>query len=345
MKILFIYRFLGLGGVETVLRNRYEGFQSLRIKIDFVFLEDHGGRSSFKNLDNAETYVTNDMEEVKQIIDKGDYDLISVIDTPEVHKLLKEIAKERKVVMEVHTPHPLLRKYIKTDILEDAVAVIVPTKTFGKLVESEMKKPHPPIIAMPNPINKKFFYEYENIPKHSRIPIAYVGRIEDIKDWRESVKILKLVARKFKNIDFFMVGKLVEEKPKNIFDEFSAKGLTDHFKWIPFIEYDKMPLFYNFIAKNNGVYLSSSKGESFGMTLIESMACKLPVVVYDLPVFREVLERGNLGKIYRTVEEASESILLLIENRQKREALVEKAYHKVMDSYTPKVFAEKWLEL
>jgi hypothetical protein len=43
MKILFIYRFLSLGGVETVLKNRQEGFRALGIHTDYIFLEDPSG--------------------------------------------------------------------------------------------------------------------------------------------------------------------------------------------------------------------------------------------------------------------------------------------------------------
>jgi len=345
MKILFIYLFMSLGGVETVLKNRCEGFQAIGVKADFIFLEDHGGGSSFRTLQNAQVFVTNDHREIEKIISWGDYDVITVIDTPQIHSLLRNIAKSQKVIMEVHTPHPLMRKYIQTDIIEDAIAVVVPTATFGKVVESEMKKPHPPIVNLPNPINRRFFEDIENIPKHHRIPIAYVGRIEQIKDWKESKKVLQEVVKRRKNIDMFMIGRLIDEKPEDIFRAFSRQGLASHIRWIPFIEYDRMPAFYNFISGNNGVYLTSSKGESFGMTLIESMACKLPVVACNLPVFHEVLEGGKFGKIYRSVEEAADHVLTFIEKREERESFVMRAYQHVLNDYTSGVFAEKWSKL
>lgn len=345
MKILFIYLFLSLGGVESVLKNRHEGFKHLGIKTDFIFLEDHGGAYLFKTLNGSRTYITYDKGEIEKIIKGGGYDLVSVIDTPQVHDLMRRIAKDKSVVMEVHTPYPPLRKYIKKDIIEDAKATIVPTETFGKTVEIEMKKPHPPIIPIPNPINNDFFKEFKEVPRHNRIPIAMVSRIESIKDWRESVRILELVLKKRKDIDFFMIGRTVEDMPEDIYREFSRRGLTGYLRWVPFIKYNKMPLFYNFIAKNNGIYLSTSKGESFGMTLIESMACKLPILAYSLPVFREVLEEGKFGKIYSSVKEAAEYILSLIEDRVERENMTKRAYQNALQKYTSRAFAMKWKEL
>jgi len=344
MKILFIYLFLSLGGVECVLKNRHEGFKYLGIKTDFIFLEDHGGASSFETLKDSTMYITNNMDEIEKIIAEGSYDLISVIDTPQVHDILRRIAKNKRVVMEVHTPMPVLREYIKKDIIEGAKATIVPTEIFGKMVESEMKKPCPPIIPIPNPVNNEFFKEVKEVPGHNRIPIAFVGRIESIKDWRESVRILDMVMKKRKDIVFFMIGRTVEDMPEDIYKEFSKRRLMGHLRWIPFIKYEKMPSFYRFIAKNNGIYLSTSKGESFGMTLIESMACNLPIVAYDLPVFREVLEEGKFGRIYSSVKEAAEYILTLIEDKEARENMTKMAYQNALQKYTSRAFALKWKE-
>jgi glycosyltransferase involved in cell wall biosynthesis len=105
-----------------------------------------------------------------------------------------------------------------------------------------------------------------------------------------------------------------------------------------------MPSFYQFIARNKGVYLTSSKGESFGMTLIESMASRVPIVAYDLPVFREVLSNGEYGKIYHSIGEAAEHILTLIEKGEEREDLTERAYQAVLEKYTSRAFAEMWRE-
>ncbi|UCF86506.1 MAG: glycosyltransferase family 4 protein [Nitrospiraceae bacterium] len=342
MKILFIYLFLSLGGVETVLKNRQEGFRALGIQTDYIFLEDHGGSASFQKLEGSRVHITNKTNEIEKIIAEGNYSLISVIDTPQVHDTLRKIAKSINVVMEVHTPYPPFRKYIREDIIEDAKAIVVPTATFGSLVESEMKRPHPAIVVIPNPVNSDFLNKKKDLPVHSRVPVEMVSRIESIKYWREGVRIMEGVLQKRRDIDFFLVGKPVEDKPIDIYREFSKRRIMGHLRWLPFIQYSRMPSFYQFIAHNKGVYLTSSKGESFGMTLIESMASHVPIVAYSLPVFREVLGNGEFGKIYRSVEDAAEYILSLIENRNEREDQVACAYQSVLERYTPKAFAEMW---
>jgi glycosyltransferase involved in cell wall biosynthesis len=78
------------------------------------------------------------------------------------------------------------------------------------------------------------------------------------------------------------------------------------------------------------------------MTLIESMASRVPIVAYNLPVFREVLSNGEYGRIYHSVGEAAEHILTLIEKREEREDLTERAYWAVLEKYTPRAFVEAW---
>jgi hypothetical protein len=168
MKILFIYLFLSLGGVETVLKNRQEGFSALGIHTDCIFLEDHGGSSSFQALEDSRVHITNKKDEIEKIIAEGSYDLVSVIDTPQVHDILRETAKSINVVMEVHTPHIPFRKYIRENIIEKAKAIVVPTAIFGSLVESEMKKPHPPVVVIPNSVNSDFLSEKKEIPEHKK---------------------------------------------------------------------------------------------------------------------------------------------------------------------------------
>ena len=46
-----------------------------------------------------------------------------------------------------------------------------------------------------------------------------------------------------------------------------------------------------YVAPNTG-------GESFGIVLIEAMACRTPVVASDLPAFVRVLDHGNAGRLF-----------------------------------------------
>ena len=47
MKVLFVYKYLTLGGVETVLRARLDGLAECGIDAHAWFFDDLGGRALF----------------------------------------------------------------------------------------------------------------------------------------------------------------------------------------------------------------------------------------------------------------------------------------------------------
>ena len=83
MRVVFAYRFLTLGGVETVLRARMEGLEALGIEAHAWFLQDLGGASLFADLrDRVHLGEAAGLELLRRL----PCDLLCTIDTDEVPK-------------------------------------------------------------------------------------------------------------------------------------------------------------------------------------------------------------------------------------------------------------------
>lgn len=84
------------------------------------------------------------------------------------------------------------------------------------------------------------------------------------------------------------------------------------------------------------VFLMPSDNEGLGIALLEAMACGLPVVVSDIPPFKQIVEDGKNGIICkkRDVQDLTEKCLNLMENQEKRAALGQNARMTVEKGYT-----------
>jgi glycosyltransferase involved in cell wall biosynthesis len=115
-----------------------------------------------------------------------------------------------------------------------------------------------------------------------------------------------------KELSLELVGKGPdEERLKVIAGEL---GITDKVHFRGFINQKELPKVYsNF---NIACYLSNS--ESFGVSAIEAMSCKCPVVASDADGFTEVIEDGVTGIIVpkRDPEATADAIQKFIENPQ-----------------------------
>jgi glycosyltransferase involved in cell wall biosynthesis len=83
------------------------------------------------------------------------------------------------------------------------------------------------------------------------------------------------------------------------------------------------------------VSLSVLDSESFGVSLVEAMACAKPVIASDVAGFREVLDNGKCGVLVprNTYAEAAKAITSYIQDSAMAKAMGAKARQRVLDHY------------
>jgi len=347
MRILYIYRFLTHGGVEAVLKTRIKALKKLdkNLHIGVLFL--------YKLVETSvkfgdDTYITNDYNEIKSII--GKYDIISVIDAPEVFELLE--ASQKPLILEVHTTYMENRMYLQKKLPSNIKKILTPSKAFKKVVEKELKdKGAFEIDYVYNPLDYDF-YEFKKNEALLRLnlqkfrPVLWVGRLDYLKNWERALEIFSRLIKKTKaeNFELFFVGKS-ENLPQTL-NTFKKYNLFSYIRYLPFVDFDLMPYLYKKVLLNGGIYLSTSKGESFGMTVAEAMAVGVPCVLNRLEVFEEITD--NKALFFKTDEEAVEAILKLLENKElyekKSEELKEVSYRYHPDNVAKELY-EKYFQV
>ena len=87
---------------------------------------------------------------------------------------------------------------------------------------------------------------------------------------------------------------------------------------IKFIPHNEMPKYYN----NIDIYICTSRTEGTPNTVLEAMACGIPVISTDVGIVPEVFgEKQKEFIIERTKEELKKKIINLISNKQKLKML------------------------
>lgn len=342
MKILYFYKFCVLGGVTTQLANRLE-FLRRRSEVHFAFLEDYGGASAFKGYEHVRILGTTD--EIRAYLDAHHFDVIITIDTYELYAALGPAVPGQVIIHEVHTtyPEPLARLAESKDLLPFHY-VITPSDYMKKLLE-EMGIPG--AFHINNCLDMELF-RYEAAVRIEPVTILWAGKLDGHKNWRAFVNIAGKLQAEHPELQFMLAGgyTALAEVKQQLLETVQELGLTN-FQWLPKVEYEHMHIYYSAVADSGGVYVSTSANESFGMTVLEAMACKCPVAVPQVGALPELLD-GELNRaLYPPGDEAAcvELVNRLLSGHSLRKHLSEAGERKARSMYSIDEVGRAYMEL
>ena len=211
MKLLFVYRFCGLGGVETSVLNRVKALQGIGVEVEVLFSEYYGiGGSSIANHPRV-TFGLQE-NEVIDFLHRG-FDVIFVIDYPEFIDVIEGAQIRSKLLFESHCAFPPALKHFHRKLDSSRIAgIVVPSRFNQRLVEESISTTKD-FFVIPNPINTEVFYLR---PLHSlkqrfqgllNAPvIAWVGRLENEKNPLEFLTLAEALLRVRPTLHFLVVG-------------------------------------------------------------------------------------------------------------------------------------------
>jgi phosphatidylinositol alpha-mannosyltransferase len=183
-----------------------------------------------------------------------------------------------------------------------------------------------------------------NVPKikkfcDGKINILFVGRIEKRKGLIYLLRAFKILERKFSNLRLVVVGEGPLEKEckeyvkKNklkevVFEGQITKGIASYYK-------------------TADIFVSPAVfGESFGLVLLEAIACGTPVVAFANQGYAELLKGKSSEKFLTKIKdyrELAKNIKILIENQGLRNKVAEEGIEEVKE-YSWKKVVDKILD-
>lgn len=156
--------------------------------------------------------------------------------------------------------------------------------------------------------------------KKGGINLLFVGRIEERKGLIYLLKAFKILTKKFSPLRLFIIGEGErQEECQKYVRENDLKEV--HFEGE--IVGKKLPSYY----RSCDIFVSPAIfGESFGLVLLEAMACGKPVVAFANQGYKDFL-KGKRGEKFlaknRSSKDLAKKIEILIKNKKLREEMGE----------------------
>lgn len=193
-------------------------------------------------------------------------------------------------------------KYIRF-LLKRMDTVIVPTPGIGRELESKAEGIRLSVIPTGTDVERfhpgidgSTLRERYNL-QGKRI-VAHVSRLSYEKN-------IDLIIRSMKDIDATLVIAGSGPCEKDLKDLVKELSMDDKVLFTGFLDGDDLPMVYGMAD----VVLSASEFETQGLSILEAMACGVPVVCRDARAFHDIITDGVNGYLFSTPEELPDAIL------------------------------------
>ena len=168
--------------------------------------------------------------------------------------------------------------------------------------------------------------------------VIFVGRLEiEPKGLDFLVDIAQKCSSKWQ---WLLAGSGVDEP--DIRKMIQMRGLEDKILLMGALRDEQLKEHY----LKGAVYVSTSRWEGFGLVLLEAMSCGLPIVAFDVPTIREVLDDAQCGMLIEKydLEQFANAIDKLMIDKSLREYYQKKGLERVKD-FSVNQFVKEWKSL
>lgn len=170
--------------------------------------------------------------------------------------------------------------FFQFTILKKSDYLTFPSLTIQKSVIKKVKKEN---FILPYPIKSWFFLKKNS--RHS-IPkkLLVVSRLSGEKNISLLIDMMQYLHG---NFTLTVIGEGIDRK--HLEDKTKKLDLDNAISFIGWVKQDQLPKYF----QEHDVFLSASDFETFGITYIEALASRIPCIMYDYPVTREIIPEGT----------------------------------------------------
>jgi len=261
--------------------------------------------------------------------------------------LIFKLLGAKKIIVHAHTPgHIYKNKIVPKIIMKFSDSFICVSKSSEKSffdIEGEL-------------FNKKLFengrkhftiYNCVEIPtniekKENKVfTIGVISRLAYEKGIDILIKALYEIKKEIENFKVIIIGDGYEkEKLIKLAKELNVE---DKIEWKGFIPKEHLQNYYNLFD----VTVIPSRFEGFGLTAIEAMSHKIPVIASNVDGLNEIINNEQTGLLFPLEQDKilAKKIILMINNIETRELIANNGRRKVEEYFSYNTFKQNTIEL
>lgn len=337
MKILHLYWDYEIGGIQTLI-TLIANNQCIKHEVSVLFLSEKSKTSidSFNSKVNV-TYLNNNGSISKKIL--------------VLLKLNLYLLTHKFDVIHVHAPE--LIKYIIPFIKGNFIGTYHRDKNFfitkrycfmtsvSKHVHDCLKDSlniDSEIVENGIAVEK---YKTKSSKKGDVFKIVQVGRLEHHQKAQDfTIKVIKRLKDAGYRISLDLIGNGPSwDYLKNLVNELNLCSE------VHFLGRKNQYYIYENLC-NYDLLIHPSRFEAFGLTVIEAMAAKVPVVVSDSAALKSIVDNGNCGDIFKNEDENDcFEVLKKLINEGPSEKKIKSAFNRVMSNYSVDSMNEHYMNV
>jgi glycosyltransferase involved in cell wall biosynthesis len=166
-----------------------------------------------------------------------------------------------------------------------------------------------------------------------RFIVGMVGHLSPIKGQEEFIRAAAIIASRRTDVTFIIAGEDKSRGGENrrqierLINDLGLDGRIHLLGWV-----DDVPR----LLSAFDLLVSPSRSEPFGLSIIEGMACGVPVIATRSEGAREILEDGVTGQLLSSgsPQELASAIVRLLDDEEKRMSFGAQALRAVRDRFT-----------
>jgi glycosyltransferase involved in cell wall biosynthesis len=194
------------------------------------------------------------------------------------------------------------------------------------------------VKVIPNGVDLEEFKPRREFKKIGVRKVLFVGRLFSNKGVQYLVKAAPMVLAKHPCVEFIIVGKgPMEAELRNMVRRLNIEHAFKFLGIVPSIPE---------VMSQCDIFVRPSLTEGMPLTILEAMACGLPVIASKISGSSEVIKDGETGILVEVgnVEQLSNAVIRLLEDENYAERIRIRAYEFVKKHYSWDKIAEEYLK-